>query len=77
MGISKITRNYQVTLPRDVREMKGLKIGDEVLFIVENDKVDLVKLDKNMIEATAGLWAGMKGTGVEYEDRMRAGWRKR
>jgi AbrB family looped-hinge helix DNA binding protein len=77
MGISKITRNYQVTLPKDVRELKNLKEGDRVIFAIEGDKIDIVKFDKATIRATAGLWKGMKETGVEYQRRLRKGWSKR
>lgn len=77
MGISKITRNFQVTLPRDVREVKHLNVGDSVLFILEDDRIDIVKMDKEVIKAAAGLWAGTKESGVEYERRIRKGWEKR
>ncbi|PIN75342.1 hypothetical protein COV18_04095 [Candidatus Woesearchaeota archaeon CG10_big_fil_rev_8_21_14_0_10_37_12] len=77
MGISKITRNYQVTLPKDIREIKDLNVGDKVLFVLEGDKIDLVKMSKDIITKTAGLWADLAETGVEYEQRMRKGWKKR
>lgn len=77
MGISKITRNYQITLPRDVREVKKLKEGDEVIFVFEDDKVVLQKVDKDPVLAAAGIWKGMKETGAEYQKRMRSQWKKR
>jgi AbrB family looped-hinge helix DNA binding protein len=77
MGISKITRNFQITLPRDVREFKNLNVGDKVLFVVEDKRIELVKLDKNIVKDTAGIWSGMKESGVEYERRLRKGWKKR
>ncbi|HLF54408.1 MAG TPA: AbrB/MazE/SpoVT family DNA-binding domain-containing protein [Candidatus Nanoarchaeia archaeon] len=77
MGLSKITRNFQVTLPKDVREIKGLRVGDKVLFVVEKDRVDLVKMDKGIIDAAAGLWKDAKETGLEYEKRVRKQWKKR
>ncbi|MBI2546432.1 AbrB/MazE/SpoVT family DNA-binding domain-containing protein [Candidatus Woesearchaeota archaeon] len=77
MGISKITRNFQVTLPRDVRELKNLRVGEKVLFVIEGSRVDLVKIDKNIIKDAAGLWAGQKETGIAYEARLRKGWVKR
>ncbi|MBI2669360.1 AbrB/MazE/SpoVT family DNA-binding domain-containing protein [Candidatus Woesearchaeota archaeon] len=77
MGISKITRNYQVTVPQDVRELKGLDIGDKVLFVIEGERVDLVKMDKKVISDAAGLWSDLKETGLQYEKRLRKGWRKR
>ena len=39
MGISIITRNNQITLPKDVRHMKNLKIGDRILFVVKEDTI--------------------------------------
>ncbi|MEK6861664.1 MAG: AbrB/MazE/SpoVT family DNA-binding domain-containing protein [Nanoarchaeota archaeon] len=77
MGISKITRNYQVTLPRDIREIKRFRVGEKVLFLVEGDKVELVKIDKNIVREAAGLWRGLKETGLEYKKRLRKGWSKR
>ena len=77
MGISKITRNFQITLPRDVREFKNFKVGDKVLFVVEDKRIDLVKLDKNIVKETAGIWSDLKESGVEYERRLRKGWSKR
>ena len=77
MGISKITRNFQITLPKDVRELKDFKIGEKVLFLVEGNRVDIVKIDKNAVKEAAGLWAGMKETGLDYERRLRKEWSKR
>lgn len=77
MAISKVTRNFQVTIPREVREMEDLRVGDTVLFAIEDHKIHLVKCDKDIITKAAGLWAGMKETGLEYERRLRKEWRKR
>lgn len=77
MGIAKITRNYQVTLPKDVRKIISLKEGDEVMFIVEDDKVLLIKSKEDPMLAAAGIWKGMKETGAEYQKRMRGQWKKR
>ena len=77
MGISKITRNYQVTLPKDVRELKNLKVGDKVLFVLEGDKIDVLKADKSTVSNAAGLWTDLKKSGQEYERKIREGWKKR
>lgn len=77
MGISKITRNFQVTLPKDIRGIMNLHVGDTVLFVNDGSRIDLVKMDKDIIRKAAGLWSGLKETGLEYERRVRAGWRKR
>lgn len=77
MGISKITRNYQITLPKDIRELKHLKVGDKILFVVDGDKIDLLKADKSVINNAAGLWSDLKESGQEYERKIRKGWKKR
>lgn len=77
MGISRITRNCQITIPKDVRTQLGVKEGDEVIFIVENENITLKKQMKNPIMAAAGAWKGMKETGAQYQRRIRAQWEKR
>lgn len=77
MGIAKITRNYQITLPKDIRKIISLKEGDEVMFVVEDDKVLLTKSKEDPILAAAGIWRNMKETGAEYQKRMRSQWKKR
>ena len=77
MGISKITRNYQVTLPKDVRKIIDVKEGDEVVFIIEENKVSLIKSASNPVMAAAGIWKNMKETGEQYQKRMRQQWSKR
>ena len=77
MGIAKITRNYQITIPKDIREIKDLKEGDSVVFTIEGNNVRLSKMNKDYIKRAAGLWSETKESGVEYEKKMRAGWKKR
>ena len=77
MGIAKITRNWQVTIPKDVRQLKELEEGDSVIFAIEGDHVDLLKMNKDVIRAAAGLWTETKETGVEYENRVRKPWESR
>ncbi|MBI4162874.1 MAG: AbrB/MazE/SpoVT family DNA-binding domain-containing protein [Candidatus Aenigmarchaeota archaeon] len=70
MGISKITRNYQVTLSSDVRE-PGFKMGDKVVMTRSSGKIIIEKLDKRGIVArTAGVWKS-KGSGIDYVREMR------
>lgn len=66
-----------MTLPKDVREIKDLHVGDKVLFTMEGERIDIVKVSKDVIKEAAGLWSGLKETGVEYERRLRKGWKKR
>ena len=77
MGISKITRNFQVTLPKDVRKIIGVKEGDEVMFVVDGARVNLTKAEDDIIQRTAGIWGDIGETGEEYQRRIRKGWSKR
>lgn len=77
MGIAKVTRNYQVTIPRDVRRLQGIEVGDSVLFAVEGNKIDFLKLNRQHILAeAAGSWKS-PGSGVEYVRTIRKGWAQR
>lgn len=77
MGISRITRNCQVTIPKDVRTQLGVKEGDEVIFTIIDNKVTVNKSTKDIIKETAGIWKGMKETGEEYQRRIRKEWKHR
>ncbi|MCD6373798.1 MAG: AbrB/MazE/SpoVT family DNA-binding domain-containing protein [Thermococcus sp.] len=43
MSLTKVTRNYQITIPSDVRKKLGIKVGDILLVEVEDGKVVLKK----------------------------------
>jgi len=77
MGIAKITRNWQVTIPKDVRELKGLEEGDNIIFAIEGERVDILKMNRDVIRAAAGLWTETKETGIAYENRLRKTWESR
>jgi len=72
-----MTRNFQVTIPRDVRDAKRLKEGDRVIFAIDGERVELHKIEEDAVAAAAGLWKDTEETGAEYERRMRHAWTKR
>lgn len=43
MELAKITSKGQVTIPKNIRELMGLDIGDQIAFLVEDDKVLIIK----------------------------------
>jgi len=77
MGITKITRNYQITLPKDIRKIINVKEGDDIIFLVEDDKVFLTKSKENQVMAAAGIWKNIKENGEQYQKRIRGQWKKR
>jgi len=46
MPIRKLTRNYQLTIPAEIRKALGLDIGDYVEIEKEDDKIVLKKIKK-------------------------------
>ena len=78
MATVVVTRNYQITLPKDVREELGISIGDKMVsYIDENCYIRIKKLDKSPVDAAFGMWKGMKETGVEFQNRLRKGWERK
>ena len=57
---SKVTKKGQITIPKDIREKLGLKVGDKIIF-ESNDKGILIRkkedsdIDKIIKEVT-GIW---------------------
>ncbi len=40
----KVTRKYQVTIPREIRELLGIRAGDELRVTVEGNRIVLEPL---------------------------------
>ena len=77
MLVSKVTRNYQITLPQEVREKIKFKIGDRVRFVYKDGKVEILKIDNDILKRAAGLWKGNKETGLQFTKRLRSEWSHR
>ncbi|MBL7160633.1 MAG: AbrB/MazE/SpoVT family DNA-binding domain-containing protein [Candidatus Aenigmarchaeota archaeon] len=70
MGTTKVTRNYQVTLPKDVRELGRVHIGDRFIVTSENGEIVMKRIKGRIIERTFGSWK-TKGSGVAYARKIR------
>ena len=69
MRLTKVTRNYQITIPSDVRKKLGIKVGDVLVVDVEDGKVVLKKSELEL-----PLLPGGKGLKVEdIEEAIRRG----
>ncbi len=79
MGIAKVTRNYQVTIPKDVRTVQDISVGDTVFFSIEGGRIDFFKMKReSLLKETAGIWKGLiKEESVEYVTKSRSSWKKR
>ncbi|WP_297090575.1 AbrB/MazE/SpoVT family DNA-binding domain-containing protein [Thermococcus sp.] len=69
MGITKVTRNYQITIPSDIRKKLGIKVGDVLVIEIEDGKAVIKKSDLEL-----PLLPGGKGLKVEdIEEAIRKG----
>ncbi len=62
-AIARVSRRYQVVIPREVRKALGIKEGDRVLFEIEGDKIRIRKL-RNFLE----LEGSLKGKSLSPEE---------
>ncbi|MEM0024068.1 MAG: AbrB/MazE/SpoVT family DNA-binding domain-containing protein [Thermofilaceae archaeon] len=55
MSRVKVTRSYQVTLPRDVREALGIKVGDYLeVRVDERGRIVMEKVRRERLRLAAG-----------------------
>ena len=71
MAISKITRNYQLTIPKEIREMVNVKVGDILSLSTEGSEIRASKNLTNAIEKSFGIWRDIKGDSVSYVKKIR------
>lgn len=78
MAISKVTRNYQITLPKETRRIVDIKIGDEIVVDIDDGEIKIRKFDRNAILRKAfGCWTEIKEDSASYVRKMRAESEKR
>ena len=70
MARTKVTRNYQITLPRDIRESLGVEVGDTMILMEEEGEIKMKKFDEDTFKKAFGSWK-IKESGVEYVRKMR------
>ncbi|MFH0874369.1 MAG: AbrB/MazE/SpoVT family DNA-binding domain-containing protein [archaeon] len=75
MGTVVVTRNFQITLPKDVREQLDIRIGDCMITKREDDKIIITKMDSNPINKAFGMWKStIKEDSVDYVNNLRKKW---
>ena len=52
--ISKVTRNYQITIPYEIRQLLNIKEGEYVEFEIEGDKVIIKPIRKKWTTTKLG-----------------------
>jgi len=66
---TRVTRKYQITIPKEVRKKVGVEVGDELKVVDKGEFIVLQKADKAKSLLTfAGCW---KGYPEDPEELMR------
>ena len=68
----KVTRSYQVTIPVEVREKLDIEIGDELFVRVEEDRIVMEKVKKELPAYKVGRRIGEQ----EIEEALLRGLRR-
>jgi AbrB family looped-hinge helix DNA binding protein len=79
MSTTTVTRNYQITLPKDIRELEEIKIGDRISVVSKENVIELRKFSKERIMSCFGAWKKNKESSVttvreirkEAEERLK------
>ena len=72
MNVSTLTRKGQVTIPGKIRKLLGLRTGDKVEFIInENNRVVLRPVIKKVKEVYGRLEGKCKFTVEEMKERLK------
>ena len=66
---TKVTRKYQITLPKEIREAMHVKIGDQIELVFQGGNV-LIQRRKTTLEDITGDW-DLPLTGKEYVEQIR------
>ena len=75
MGTVVVTRNYQITLPKDIREITGIEIGEKMVTEVVEKGILIKKLNKSPVDRAFGIWK-TKDSGIKFVDKIRKDWRR-
>ena len=48
MAKTKITRNYQITIPKDIRDKLKLKLGEKITIHLEGEKIIIQRFSEDI-----------------------------
>lgn len=73
--VVKVTRKYQITIPKEVRKRVGVEIGDKLKVMEKDEAIILTKAgEKRSILALAGCWKGYPENPDELMEELRKLW---
>jgi AbrB family looped-hinge helix DNA binding protein len=76
---AKVSKKYQIVIPKGVRRLLGIRPGDRFLISVEGDKVVMRLRPRSYAQKLRGLhkevWQGVEAS--EYVEKERETWEKK
>ena len=76
MEVVRVSRKYQVVIPKEVRRELNICEGDELIVSVENNRIVMRLKPRSYTDYTRGLykeiWRGVDA--AEYVERERRSW---
>jgi AbrB family looped-hinge helix DNA binding protein len=70
----KVTRKYQVTIPKRVREKADVKVGDRLLVSERGGLIIMRKVKEESLLEFAGFWDGYPENLEEFVEELRRMW---
>ena len=74
IGISSVSEKGQVTIPKEMRDILGLKAGDKVVFIDQNDQFVVRKARTGKLSQTLENQKPWKAGALEFQRKIRKEW---
>ena len=74
IGVSSVSEKGQVTIPKEMRDILGLKAGDKVVFIDQNDQFVMRKARTGKLSQTLENQKPWKADALEFQRKIRKEW---
>ncbi|TLX95305.1 MAG: AbrB/MazE/SpoVT family DNA-binding domain-containing protein [Thaumarchaeota archaeon] len=74
IGVSSVSEKGQVTIPKEMRDILGLKAGDKVVFIDQNDQFVMRKARTGKLSQTLENQKPWKAEALEFQRKIRKEW---
>lgn len=73
MELAKVTSKGQITLPIDIRKKLGIKEGDKVLFVEDNERIYILNSSMEALRAAQNDFRGeAEKAGINSEEDILA-----
>ena len=69
-----VSEKGQVTIPKEMRDILGLKAGDKVVFIDQNDQFVMRKARTGKLSQTLENQKPWKADALEFQRKIRKEW---